>query len=211
MSTEVNNREPEGIYLAILGPILRFRWLIPLWTAWHLLFERVFKATIRVGTGHQLHPAVPEAYQCVMMVLLAVGLSAAPSQAPWASVAFGLAAYRAWEILVYGLKWVLVDRGPVYDFRRSLLAFLFNLFEVAAAYTIMAFRMNPDMEGQQWQRTWENVGLAFKLEVPQALQTPYGTLFTVEASFLVLIVLVCVLGGIQRGSLLDSRVEARAA
>jgi len=203
--------EPKGLYLGVLDPILSFWLLIPLWTGWQLLFERVFKTTIPVDTRRHLHPAVPEAYQCVMMGLLAWALSTMPTQPPWASLVFGFAVYRAWEILVYGLKWVLVDRGPLYDYRRSLLTFLFNLFEVAAAYTIMAFRMGPGMEGQQWQCTWESVGLAFKLEMPHTLQAPYAGFFTVESGFLVLIVLACVLGGIQRESIVGSRAGTRAA
>ena len=109
--------------------------------------------------------------------------------------------YRAWEIAVISLKWVLVDRGPLHDHRRSFLGFVINLFELAAAYTIAALPPSFLAAGQQWHAAIGNVGSAITLEVPTTLRAPYGTLFTVESAFVVLVVFACVVGGIQRGAM----------
>lgn len=195
---------PRGIYLSIAESLLGWRWLAPAWALWKWFWGSRLGATITVGGRSKLHPAVPEGYQLLMVACLALGVACLPAaeSAPTLYKAIvGLAWYRAWEILVYSLKWLLVgpiEPEPLFDHRRSLICFVVNIVEVSAAFTIVALPVERAQQGEQWAQVAANIAAAFRLEVPSGLLQPYASILAIEATVLVLFVLACVVGGIQR-------------
>jgi hypothetical protein len=195
---------PRGIYLSVVETVIGWRPLTPVWAVWSWFFKDRLQATVTVSGRVKLHPALPEAYQLAMSGGLAFGVWNLPvaSATSAMSIAFlVLAWYRAWEILIYALKWLLVgpiEPEPLYDFRRSLLCFVVNVVEVAAAFTIIALPVELATGGGHWSQVKANIAAAFTLDVPTNLAQPYATLFSLESTVLVLFVLACVIGGIER-------------
>ena len=202
MSQESSCSSHPGIYLGLLRAVLGWPKLTPLWALWKYLFKEKLRKTVVIPGETKLHPAVAEGYQLLMVVALAMALCAVPSGPEvslWWWGFLALASYRSWEILIYGLKWLLVDPEPLHSYRRSLVAFLINMVELSAAYTVLGFRVSPGQPGQ-WHQAFVNIGRAFKLEGPQSLVEPYASLFAIESWILVVFVLACVISGIQRES-----------
>jgi hypothetical protein len=99
--------------------------------------------------------------------------------------------------MVYALKWFLVDPEVLHSYRRSVLAFLLNIVELSAAFTVLGFCLSVG-HSRRWGETFLNVGRVLKLETPEFIRAPYTTLFTIEAWVLVVFVLACAIGGISR-------------
>ena len=191
------DHHPLGIYLRILKPVLGAPLWTPVWWAWKCLFKTKLQCTVNIGNEQKLHPGVAEGYQLVAVAALATGVSLMPATeaAHFAWRAF--AGYRAWEILVYALKWFFVDPEVLHSYRRSVLAFLFNIAELSAAFTVLGFCLTAG-HARRWSETFLNVGRVLKLEIPESIGTPYATLFAIEAWVLVVFVLACAIGGISR-------------
>jgi hypothetical protein len=177
--------------------------VIPLWSfvEW-LLKDKLRKFTMTINRTKKLHPSVAEIYQLFMLAIFAVALWQIPNSAchPWWWIVFLffiVAFYRAWEILIIGLKWLLVDKAPLHSYQRSLFCFVINLIEISTIYTIAGYPINKAVNGQQFWQVLRNIGKAFKLEQPP-LDGLYATLFSVESTFIIIFVLTCVIGGIQR-------------
>ena len=194
--------KPRGIYMSFLHFLLEPRVLIPLWTfvEW-LLKDKLRKFTITINRTKKLHPSVAEIYQLFMLAIFAIALWQIPNLAChrcWILFLFFIVAfYRAWEILIIGLKWLLADKAPLHSYQRSLLCFVINLFEISTIYTIAGYPIDKAVNGQQFWQVFRNIGKAFKLE-PPPLHGLYATLFSVESAIIIIFVLTCVIGGIQR-------------
>ncbi len=147
-------------------------------------------------------PWVIELYQLAMVTLLLFGLWTMPADRTHWTIAWWffviVAHYRLCEILVYSAKWLLVDTAPLHALRRSLVSFVINLAEIATCATIAGLKNTPQEYADRWFRVWANMGGAFKLEAP-VLDAPYNYWFSIEAGILVLFLLACAVGGIQRG------------
>jgi hypothetical protein len=75
-----------------------------------------------------------------------------------------VAFYRVFEILLFSLHWLLVAEGPVESYRRSLLAFLLNLCEVAIFFAIAYLLLGClDPQGA-WSVLFESLRSVFSLE-----------------------------------------------
>lgn len=196
-----SNNKPRGIYISVLQFILKLWILIPLWSfvKW-ILQDKLNKFTMTKKGKKKLRPSVAEVYQLVMFVIILVALWQMPNAAGqplWWRILIIVALYRAWEILIYGLKWLLVDEDPLHTYRRSLVCFVINLFEISTIYTIAGYSIDKAVNGQQFWQVFRNIGKAFKLE-PPPLHGLYATLFSVESAIIIIFVLTCVIGGIQR-------------
>jgi hypothetical protein len=193
-----SNNNPRGIYISFLQFVLELWILIPLWSSVKCVLKDNKKFTMTIQK--KLHPAVAEVYQLVMLAIITVALWQMPNSAShpwWWSVFLIVALYRAWEILVIGIKWLLVDNDPLHSYRRSLVCFGINLLEISIIYTIAGYSIDKAVNGQQFWQVLKNVGKAFKLEMPP-LDAPYAVLFSIEAALIIVFVLACVIGGIQR-------------
>ena len=196
-----SNNKPRGIYISFLQFVLELWILIPLWSfvKWVLQYK-LKKFTVTIHRKAKLHPSVAEVYQLVMFTIIVVALWQMPNAAGqlllW-RVLMIIALYRAWEILIYGLKWLFVEDDPLHSYRRSLVCFGINLLEISIIYTIVGYSIDKAVNGQQFLQVLKNVGKAFKLEMPP-LEEPHAILFLVEAAIIIVFVLACVIGGIQR-------------
>jgi hypothetical protein len=164
-----------------------------------LLEDKLKKFTMTIDGQTKLHPIVAEVYQLFMLAVIVMALWQMPNAAGqvWWCLFLGVALYRGWEILIIGLKWLLVDEAPIHSYRRSLVCFALNLLEISSIYTVAGFSMDKAVSRQQFWQVLENLGHAFKLEKPP-LHGPYATLFSVESTIMIIFVLACVISGIHR-------------
>ncbi len=154
-------------------------------------------------------PWVSELYQ-LFVVLLGLGLIALiewPVLTGSVWIVFGLivAFYRVLEILLFSLHWLLVAEGPVESYRRSLLGFLINFFEIglffAIAYLLLGWFDPPKAA---WSALQESLGSVFSLETLSSLREARGpqalALLQLGISWgLVALILANVVSAIDRG------------
>ena len=196
MVSKVSNK---GIYLTVMGWfLLALNWLsFGYWLSW--LAKRSNRFSYSAAEIKKANAWIIEGYQVFILSLLIFALWNMPyAQTEWPTfywVAFFLAHYRPAEIAVYSVKWLLVDEVPLHRYRRSLMSFLINIVEVSISMTLLG--LPSDALSERWNRVWQNIGGAFKLEAPK-LHSPYALWFSVETGLLVVFLMACVLGGIQR-------------
>src|SRR4051794_3124684 len=123
--------------------------------------------------------------------------------------AVALAIYRIVEIALFALQWLIVDRRPVKNFRRSLIAFTLNLVELSIFATVVVFAESESWVGDQWAMLYRMTSSVFAQSVPVKVDgPPYLRIFehvvVVEAWLLVLVVLAAVINGVTREDLSSS-------
>jgi len=156
------------------------------------------------------HPSVPEAYclgsTIVGSLWLALIEQPVLTGAWWTFIGTVAALYLIGELLVFALKWLLGDRGPVESYRRSLLCFILNLFEVAILFTVVFWLMDAYMPTvSRLDALLQSLTCVFSPAmvdglrggVPGARILAFVQLFV--AWVLVVVILASVVGGIQRG------------
>lgn len=186
--------KPIGLYISLLRFLLNLPILFPLWALIRWLFKDKIKLTLTIDRETKLHPSVAEGYQIIMLAIVSVALWQMPNTA---SFFLAVAWYRAWEIFIIGLKWLLVDKASLHSSRRSLVSFTVNLLEISIIFTVAGYPLEKVAAKQQFWQVLENIGLAFKLEKPP-LNEPMATLFLIESAIFIIFVLACVIGGIQK-------------
>lgn len=87
----------------------------------------------------------------------------------WIVLGLIVAFYRVFEILLFGVHWLLVAEGPVESYRRSLLAFLLNLCEVGIFFAIAYLLLGciDPLQGA-WSVLFEGLRSVFSLKTASA-------------------------------------------
>ena len=117
-----------------------------------------------------------------------------------------VALYQIVGILVFALRWVLLDRRPVKDFRRSLIMFGVNLLELGLFGAILLRNLSrfPAPESP-WKYFYGVLQSVFSFSLPtiqssaQSSERIAAHLVLISSWLLVFVVIVVVLNGIQRG------------
>ena len=127
-----------------------------------------------------------------------------------------LAVYRLAEIATFALHWLIVDRRPVKDFRRSLIAFCLNLAELAIFATIVVFLLETPSSNSPWLLLYTMASAVFGQSIPKAAEdstrvTIFKHTVIVEAWLLVLVVLAAVINGVTRDDLSVAGASVRDA
>lgn len=176
-------------------------------------FIRCLKIRLRYAPA----PAwIAELYQLLCLLLAGITIVFLPSVFASSnkivfSVAFILAffaLYRLSEILFFTLHWVFIAKAKLKSYRRSLAAFIMNLVEVAALYTILRMFAAPytDVYASQWVLLYQNLVSVFTVSLAENIGNSITAVLlahaqVVQAWILLLIVLAVVVGGITRGEL----------
>jgi hypothetical protein len=154
---------------------------------------------------------VSEAYQLLWVVIGAVWLATIRvpllTSAFWIPLGAIIALYRPTEIAVFSTHWLLVERGPVKDYRRSLACFLLNLFEVGVLGSVVYMLLGSfGSASSPWHVFQLSLAATFTLGTPEHL-SPLGTSYAV-AVFLRLVawvvaapILANIVGRISRSEL----------
>lgn len=140
------------------------------------LLDRLFRT---LSVGHRLNlcfekkslggPWVSEFYQLVWVLigLCWIALIERPvlTGSVWVVVGLIVAFYRAFEILLLGIHWLVVAEQPVESYRRSLLAFLVNLCEIGIFFAIVYLLLGCIHAPQgAWSALFESLRSVFSLE-----------------------------------------------
>jgi hypothetical protein len=115
-----------------------------------------------------------------------------------------VALFRLFEVMLFALHWVFVDRRPVKDFRRSLLAFSLGLIELAVFATLILFWCTGGFSGSRWALLYAVAGAVFTQSLPRIEGIGAQLLLHLvigEAWLLLLVVIAVVVSGITRGEL----------
>ena len=191
----------KGIYLTVIGGLLSALNRLSFADMLSRCAKRSPRFSFKVNSASRKAKSwVIEGYQLIILMLLVIALWNMPHDRTawtnlwWVAVVF-LAHYRPVEIAVYSAKWLLVDEVPLHAYRRSLISLLINLLEVSISMTLLGLPSGAHSE--RWCRVWDNLGGAFKLDVP-TLGEPYALWFSLETGLLLLFLVACVIGGIQR-------------
>jgi len=194
---------PNSIYLATLEAVITRLSNASMSNQWQRWIKR------RLGVERSPMWAA-EVYQLGVLVSALVLLASLPSRervpGVLRSVITVVAAYRLIEIMLFALHWVFVDRRPVKDFRRSLLAFCLNLLELALFTTLILFYHAGGYTSTRWRLLYELSSSVFSQSLPTTVGDDSVTrillhVAIVEAWLLLLVVLAVVVSGITRGEL----------
>jgi hypothetical protein len=84
----------------------------------------------------------------------------------WIVLGCVVAFYRILEIFLFGMHWMLVAKGPVESYRRSLLTFLLNLCEISIFFTIAYLLLEcVDTNQNPWSVLFEGLRSVFGLKM----------------------------------------------
>lgn len=121
-----------------------------------------------------------------------------------ASLVF-LAAYRLYEITVFSLHWILERETRIYSFQRSLIGFLFNIFEIAAFTTFARNVIDADRNGLEvLAQIRHGIAAVLTLDSGDSASLAGSAIDTVRlamSAVLILIVMSNLVGGITREAL----------
>jgi len=120
--------------------------------------------------------------------------------------------YRIFETLLFILHWLIVAEGPVESYRRSLLSFLINLFEIGIFFAIAYLLLDCfDPPQDAWSALSKSVCSVFSLKKMSGLcevgWSKALALFQLCISWtLVVLILANVVGAINRNEKKDDSV-----
>jgi len=192
---------PDSIYLACLQAVVRGLSKASLNNQW----QRYTKSRLGVDRSPMW---AAELYQLIALLggLALIAWLPDPRRVPRAvGVSLGvIACFRLFEIMLFALHWVFVDRRPVKDFRRSLLAFSLCLIELSVFATLILFWCIGGFGGSRWDLLYAVSAAVFSQSLPAIDGTGARVLLhvvIVEAWVLILVVIAVVVSGITRGEL----------
>jgi hypothetical protein len=123
----------------------------------------------------------------------------------WRGLGAAVAFYRLLEIFLFSLHWLVVAKGPVESYRRSLAGFVLNLCEIgiffAIAYLLLGW-FDPPMG--HWEALFSSVSGVFRLESlskikPGLWPQLFAGVKIVTSWLLVVLIIGNVVGTISRG------------
>jgi ribosomal protein S18 acetylase RimI-like enzyme len=183
----------------------------------------------KLSLGHHLNVAmdtryiggawVSEIYLMAAVLIGSLWLALLPVPVPvgplWTVIGVSLALYRPSEIAIYAMHWLLVARGPVKDYRRSLVSFLANLLELGIFFAIAFTLLQAFGVGlSNWQVLRASLQAVFTLSTPDGLAGgPWSARLAVGqvviAWLLAVLIVANVVGGIARGERADKDSKVR--
>ena len=208
LATWLTRRFPDGLYLSFLRNTLDRAYRLSPGTLWNNAVKS------RLATGHTPRWA-PELYQLGFLVLaLALVPTASSRLAAWVKwplvALFGI---RLLDAFVFALHWIFVARDPVHAYRRSLAAFLVNVFEIPLYYgLILLFTSCVAGGGAGWDLLYQNVRDLVSVSLPTAAAPALSCQLIAHAallqeSALLLLALTVVVGMISRGEMRNDHLE----
>lgn len=137
----------------------------------------------------------------IWLGLIEFAVSASFSWRVDAAIAF----YRPFEIFIFSLHWLLVAKGRVGSYRRSLVCFIINLFEIGIFYAIAYLLLDWfDPQIDNWEAMRSSLSVVFRLETfanikPNSLFKFFDLMRIVISWTLIMLILGNVIGAINRG------------
>ena len=199
---------PESIYLAVLQTVVTALSEASLNNRWQRYTKRHLERDRSPMWASELYQLVAVAGGFGLLALLPD-----PTSVPgFVYISIGVGAlYRIFEVMLFALHWIFVDRRPVKDFRRSLLAFGLSLIELAIFTTLILFWCTGGFVGSRWDLLYQVAGAVFSQSLPKIAGLGAQFLLhavVVESWLLLLVVIAVVVSGITRGQLVDANTTA---